>query len=200
MSIQTADQWAHALRQFIAEHAPQAPALDGHMLSPRKSWQRRVHGGTLLDFLQFAGERAHGLYPKLGQNPITERVFVFITDNVGAVAAQEIIDATSPKAIWINQQLWRRWLDDPDTDHDDQFALHYECWSVFHRNLEPQWQQDFGGKPTEQLWVHEEGFALDDGLGRGSQHLWRWDGQHFALVEQELTRWVDDERFKATHH
>lgn len=204
MKIQTPDQWYQALHDFIqaqgdGELGPKARVEDGHMLTPRKGWQRRIHGGTLLDFVRFASERAHELYPKLGQNPITERVFVFITDSPGLVAAHELIDQSSRRAIALHRDLWRAWLDDPAQDHDERFALHYECWSVFHRNVEPSWQQEHHVADT-QLWVHEEGFALDDGLGRGSQHLWRWDNTQMKLIEQDLTRWVDDERFRATHH
>ena len=198
-SILTPTAWRGALRDHVKAHQPQdAPALDGHMLSARKDWQRRIHGGTLLDFLSFATERAHDLYPALGKNPITERVFVFITDTVGQIAAREIIDASSERALCVSRDAWQRWLDDPEQEHDDAFGLHYECWSVFHRRVEPAWAKDH---PKHlHLWVHEEGFALDDGLGRGSQHLWGWDGQRFTLLEQNLTSWSDDDQFTRTHH
>lgn len=198
--VDSADAWYASLSAYIERHQTDEPALDGHMLSARKSWQRRVSGGSLLAFLEFVSERAHDLYPKLGQNPVTERVFVFITDKPGAVAARELIDENSNRAIWVDQHLWRSWLEDPTTDHDDTFQWHYEFWSVWHRNVEEGWT--FERQGTKQLWVHEEGFALDDGLGSGSQHVWDWDGAQMILREQDVTRWVEDARFQpnAPHH
>lgn len=176
------------------------PLPDAHMLSARKDWQRRISGGAMLSFLEFATGPAHDLYPKLGQNPITERVFVFVTDRSGQVAARDLMDQSSGQAICVNQNAWRMWLDDPSRDHDDAFEWHYECWSTWHRNVDDGW--DIDRADTSQLWVHEEGFALDDGLGRGAQHVWDWTGAQMRLVAQDVTQWVEDEAFgaDAPHH
>ena len=198
--IKTTDQWYEALAAFVAQADDGVALPDGHMLTPRKDWQRRISGGSVLAFLEFATERAHELYPKLGQNPITERVFVFITDQSGAVAARELIDANSNRAICVNQHVWRKFLEEPTLDHDDHFEWHYEFWSTWHRQVDASW--DFDRQGAKQLWVHEEGFALDDGLGSGSQHIWDWDGQQMVLREQSITRWVEDARFdpQTAHH
>ncbi len=194
----TADDWGAQLRAFIASVRKPEPLRDGHMLDALSGWQRRITGGALLDFLSFAGERAHAQYPRLGQNPITERVFVCITDEPGAVAARELIDRDSPRALWLFRSEWLRFLEAPEQDQDEAMAHHFEFWSVWHRNIPDTWQ--LPREQYRQLWVHEEGFALDEGLGRGSQHVWGWDGATLRLVEQDITRWVEAPDPEEHHH
>ncbi len=159
------------------------------MLHALHSWQRRITGGSLLEFLEWAtSDEAKDRYPALEHSPVSERVFVFISDVPGLVAFREIVDSTSEQAIGLFKSQWKAFLDDPAEDHDDGLALHYEMWSVWHREIDPQW--DMEGKRHDQLWVHEEGFAIADEAGRGSQNLWNWNGREMQLVKQDITKWV----------
>ena len=183
-------------RQHLANHvtqqqarAGQAPLPDGHMLHALQDWQRRITGGSLMEFLEWAAsEDAVARYPLLNATPITERVFVFISDIPGLVAYRELIDQRSQRAIGLLKDQWRAFLSDGSEDHDDPLTHHYEMWSVWHRDIDPQW--DLEDKPYDQLWVHEEGFALAHEAGRGSQNVWNWNGQRLQLVKQDMTRWV----------
>lgn len=191
MSDPTTDP--RAWRERVLAHAlarrPKVPAPDGHMLAALPYQQRRVSGGTLLQFLEFArSERAFELYPVLQKDPLTERVFVFVTDTPGAVAFRELADPDDPMALLLHTPEWRAFLDDPDEHHDDELALHWECWSAWHQNIDPQWLVPEG--EWAQLWVHEEGYALADRCGRGSRNLWSWDGAELTLVQQDVEKWV----------
>ena len=175
---------AHALAR-----RPKAPTPDGHMLAPLPYQQRRVSGGALLQFLEFArSERAFELYPILQKDPLTERVFVYVTDTAGAVAFRELADPSDPMVLLLHAPEWRAFLDDPNEHHDDVLAMHWESWSVWHQNVDPQWLIPDGD--WAQLWVHEEGFALADQCGRGARNLWSWDGAELSLVQQDVESWA----------
>ena len=183
-------KWRANLDAYRRAHHPRSPLPDGHMLDGLAQWQRRITGGTLLDFLKYiTSEAAFERYPVLGRDPLTERVFVGVVDVPGAVAFHELVDAHGERAICLLRHEWRDYLGSVGQDHDDAFASHYELWSFWHRDLNPLWELP-GERPGQQLWVHEEGFALAHEVGRGSQHIWSWDGQQMTLVEQDINKWV----------
>ena len=161
------------------------------MLDPLGSWQRRITGGVMLQFFEFAGDpTTQERYPILGRDPLSERVFVCVTDVVGAVAFGELVDRHSDRAICVFQSEWRSFLEQEDAD--DEFECHYEFWSAWHRELDPRWEVG-PAAPGHQLWVHEEGLALALGVGRGAQHLWAWDGRTMTLQEQGISSWSSEE-------
>lgn len=190
--IEVADPraWYEALTAFVEQECARPPLLDGHMLGPLEDWQRRITGGSLIEFLEWVtSEEAFARYKVLQRDPITERIFLCVTDRAGAVAFNEIVDRRSDQALFLYKDEWRAYLDDPANDHDDAFACHYEFWSAWHRQLDPRWELPEGS--YHQLWVHEEGFVVGEEAGRGSQHVWDWDGERMNLIVQDINRWVD---------
>ena len=190
---QDAITWRQDLANHIIQQQARAdqasPLPDGHMLHALQNWQRRITGGSLLEFLEWAAsEDAEERYPMLATSPITERVFVFISDVPGLVAYRELVDPQSQRTIGLLKEQWRTFLSDDSQRHDDPLPHHYEMWSVWHREVDPQW--DLEDKPYDQLWVHEEGFAIANEAGRGSQNVWNWNGQRLQLVKQDITKWV----------
>ena len=164
---------------------------DGHMLDPLRSWQRRITGGLLVQFFEFATAQATSeRYPVLGQDPLSERVFVCVTDMAGAVAFHELVDAGSERAICVFESEWRAFLEQGEPD--DEFECHYEFWSVWHRQVDPRWELE-PAAPGHQLWVHEEGMALALGIGRGAQNVWSWDGQQMTLITQGISSWSSEQ-------
>lgn len=184
--------WTQDLAAFSQERrAPRPPLPDGHMLAALPYEQRRVTGGVLLQFLTFIMTRdAFDLYPSLTARPIEDRLFLFLTDVPGAVAFQEIVDASHGRTMWLDQHDWRAWLESPGRWPDDDFELHYECWSAWHQNVDPLWPAPEG--PYHELWVHEEGHAVGDREGRGAQHLWDWDGTNLRLLTPKITSWTSE--------
>lgn len=184
-----ASEWRDRLRDFALEHRGDLEIPDGHDLEGLKNWQRRVTGGVLLQFLDFvqSGKVYEHFDTALDDRPLHERLFLFITDLPGAVAAGELIQSDSEQALWILKEEWSAWLSDPATDDDETYDRHYEFWSVWHQNLQADWDvEDLDGV---DYWVHEEGFALADRAGRGAQHLWTWDGEEMEKVEEAITSW-----------
>ncbi len=182
-----AQVWLKELRQFTQQLRTQPlPTRDD--LSPIANQQRRISGGQLIEFIKFVEAKAvDELSP--GQPPISERAFLFLTDQAGAAAAQELIDLDNPVALVLLKEEWLAWNEDESKNDDDDLFFHYELWSAWHQNLPQEWE--FERNPKLEYWVHEEGFALADLLGRGAQHLWTWDGEKLQLVEETMTSWFE---------
>ncbi len=181
-------RWRHELVKFVETRRTSNP--NEQPLSPLQDWHRRVTGGVLIQFFEFLEKKeAEKAYPQLEDHPLAKRLFLLISDAAGLQAAQDLVDATSDQVYCLLKEEWRAFLEDPDTDDDESFVHHYQFWSVWHQNVEPSWdipELD----PDIAYWVHEEGFALADGAGRGAQHLWRWDGTNLELVEETMTCWT----------
>lgn len=185
---QKAIDWLIELRQFALERRT-LEIPDGHALDPLENWKRRVTGGVLLQFLDFvqSGSVYEHFEPALEKLPLHDRVFLFITDLAGAAAAAELLQTESEHVLCVLREEWRAWLSRAELDHDENFGKHYEFWSVWHQDIQPEWEVEEREGPG--WWVHEEGFALADGAGRGAQHLWRWDGSEMQKVEEAITSW-----------
>ncbi len=182
-------EWLSDLKTFLEARREAPPDRGATSLRPLVDEQRQITGGALLQFLEFVqGESSFELFPVLEDQPISERAFVFATDRAGAAAAHDIIERDSDRAIVVLRDEWKAWLEAPSTDSDPEFDHHYEFWSAWHRNVEPTWEVP--EDPEGELWVHEEGFALADRAGRGTQHLWQWHDGEMTLVEQDIDEWV----------
>lgn len=182
-------EWRDELAEFVDGLRERSPRPSREELSELEDEQRRVAGGGLMQFLQFLqSESAFELFPILDEQPIDERIFVFASDAPGVVAAEDIVDPDSDRAVVVTKDEWRAWLDAPGTDADPTFQHHYEHWSVWHRDFQASWNLP-DDEPGE-FWVHEEGFALADRAGRGARHLWTWDGEELELFEQDVDQWT----------
>lgn len=183
--------WRESLTSYL-RHRRSARAAwpTPDQLDARQTWQRRVSGGAMLQLLDYiVSPAAMARFPVLHDQPLDARVFIFTTDLSGAVAARELIAPESQHAIWLLREEWRAWLNDPLCDSDDTFAHHYECWSVWHQDIDPAWNAS--PPPGAALWVHEEGWAIAENTGRGAQHLWAFDGAQPTLLKQDITSWVE---------
>ncbi|MFB6371920.1 MAG: hypothetical protein ABEN55_02110 [Bradymonadaceae bacterium] len=182
-------QWRDNLRAFLEDFRESSPLSTGADFEAFDDEKRRVTGGALMQFLRFIQEDTlFEHFPILEKSPIDERVFVFATDAPGVVAAHDIIDADSERALVVTKHEWRAFVDAPATDDDPTYEHHYQYWSVWHRDFQADW--NLPDEEPGEFWVHEEGFALADRAGRGSRHLWTWDGGELELFEQDVDTWT----------
>lgn len=182
--------WYNTLQNFISEIRSDDAIPTHEQLDEMGDWKRKVNGGVLLQFLEFIqSESSFDHFPDLKDNPIDERVFVFVTDRPGFVAARHLLEPESDLVIPVLKDEWHQWLSRRGELEDIEFEHHYECWSFWHRDLESTWTYPADWNQTD-LWVHQEGFALDDRAGRGAKHLWGWDGSQMVKIEEEIDSWV----------
>lgn len=180
--------WRKELVDFVEKLRETLPQQDE--LTPLQDWQRRITGGVVVQFFSFLEKTAsEELYPQLADHPLPERLFLLVTDEAGLLAAQELMDLDSVQAYAVLKEEWRAFLEAPNTDPDEAYVHHYQFWSVWHQNIPDNWDVE----PLEEgydYWLHEEGFALADGAGRGAQHLWKWNGEKMELAEETMTSWT----------
>ncbi len=180
--------WRDSLLRFLEPRA--VPAGDPSDLDARQHWQRRITGGVLVQFFELLEHSRHEEhFPALKSQPLPERLFLFITDVPGLIAGRELMNTDTDQALIVLKDHWRAFLETPGEDPDEDFRRHYEFWSVWHQELPQTWEIT-APDPNGEYWVHEEGFALADGAGRGAQHLWRWDGQTMVMEEETMTSWA----------
>jgi len=183
-----AARWRKSALEFQASWNAAAPA-PAQQITPLYEWQRRITGGLIVQFFEFLQKGdPEALYPILEKYPLHRRVFLLVTDEPGMSAAKELMDLESFQALAMLKDEWRAFLEATDTDEDETYEHHYQCWSVWHQSLPTTWEL-----PTDlegEFWVHEEGFALADQAGRGAQHLWVWDGEEMKLARETMTSWV----------
>lgn len=182
-------EWFENLRAFVERIRGDRDLPEADELDALQNQQRRISGGVLHQFFNFIQDpSSFDIFPILDEHSVADRAFVFATDLPGAVAGRDFIDPESDRAIVVLKDEWQAWLNDPKTDSDDTFENHFQCWNAWHQNLKATWEIP-EEKPGE-FWVHEEGFAVAERAGRGSQHLWRWDGNTMELEEEEIDSWV----------
>ena len=180
-------KWRQQLVSFLEKFHGHPTDIED--LDAIQDWQRRITGGVLIQFFEFLENSVdEELYPQIADHPLHERLFVFVSDRGGMLAAEELMDTDSEQAICLSKEAWRAFLENPSTDPDEAFVHHYEFWSVWHQKIPDGWDLE-ELDPGDNYWLHEEGFALADGAGRGAQHLWRWDGQKMHLVDEMMTSW-----------
>jgi hypothetical protein len=181
--------WLAELEQFVRDFRRRHPVGDLDDLSALEDEQRRISGGALIELFEFVqGAEVYDLFPKLEEKPLDQRAFVLACDRPTAAASRDVLDWDSDQAIVVLQHEWRAWVEAPDCDSDDAFERHWEVWSAWHQQTEEAW--DLPSRDDGSFWVHEEGFAVADRAGRGSKHLWQWDGDSFTLEEQSVDEWV----------
>lgn len=180
-------EWRNQLVEFVDRI--RSPLPERSQLSPLQHEHRRVTGGLLVQFFEFLeGSADEQLYSQLEDHPLEERLFLMISDVAGMHAADDMMETNTTQAFCILKQEWRAFLEAPETDDDEAFEHHYQFWSVWHQNVPDDWDTPDLEEGFD-YWVHEEGFALADRAGRGAQHLWRWDGDDFDLIDEELSSW-----------
>ena len=182
-----AQNWRRQLVDFLDD--VRTPLPDRNQLSPLQHEHRKVTGGLLLQFMEFLETTVDdNRYPQLDDHPLPERLFVVVSDEAGLHAADELMDTDTDQVCALRKEEWRAFLENPETDDDEAFVHHYQFWSVWHQNIPDDWESP-DLESGYDYWVHEEGFALADRIGRGAQHLWRYDGDELDLIDEELNSW-----------
>jgi len=128
--------------------------------------------------------------PATGLQDSREYCIVFTSNVAGLVAAKEIGQATYlpifplyPEELSDFSQLC------PDTGHKH----HVHIWSHFLKELDSQtakFAERYPLNDKEKYWLHVEGIMCGPRLGRGTEHLWSWDGMQPKLLKKSFLHWA----------
>lgn len=179
------DAWIAKLREYTAECRAKAPLPDWEHLTAAQEWQRRIVGGSILNWLRQIGPRF------LQERAIVHRTLqvdphpaIVFTSNVpGLVAAQEIVGPDHERGVYL---LEEEFAAAPAHLADGEYKCHIRFWSFFRAEPEPAFAARARAKyplaDGGSYWQHSEGTMWAVNAGRGVDHLWRWDGQQAVLL------------------
>jgi hypothetical protein len=188
LSSAAAEAWFAALRELAAGPLPSVGSL-----SPGEERQRRIVGGSLIQWVQvhgpdFLAERA-ALAELLGIEP--DPFVVFVSTLPGLIAAEQILGRDHPRVVAVAPEVFEAFL----RDHPDPAArYHVHLWSLFDcapgEAVLSRARTEYPIADGETYWVHLEGTDWAENAGRGGEHLWAWDGAELLLLQEAFTSWT----------
>lgn len=160
-------------------------------LSPAEERQCCIIGGSLISWLEYYGSRLlqeRNMLSKLQgweKNPF----IVFTSDKPGLIAAREILNDNPSQYAFLFPNEFKKW----EARHPDkEYQWHIHTWSYF-KTLDKsslQRASDYPLAPEETFWLHQEGTMCGTLFGRGYDHLWKWNGEDFVLLQECFNQWV----------
>jgi len=111
---------------------------------------------------------------------------VFTSSEPGLAAAHKILLEQSLPFTCLYPEEYRQWM---QLHPDKTYRFHVHLWSHFVEN------PDIGSSiyslnPNDQFWLHTEGMMCGPKFGRGTDHLWRWDGEKRTLLKKNYSQWT----------
>jgi hypothetical protein len=114
-------------------------------------------------------------------------VIVFTTSIPGLVVAHEILQILPTNLVYLHHADFEEW----EQQHPvDRFTFHIHHWSYFQpvsQELAKRASEQYLQIASEKLRIHANGDLWRERCGIAGQHLWRWNGQGMALVEEAFS-------------
>lgn len=188
---QEGTNWFDGLKAFATSCRVKHPLIDRGDLSTADEMQCRIIGGNLISWLNEHGARLLEERAVLADLKGWEKdpFIVFTSEQPGLVAAREIIEDASDTIVFLRPAEFSEWL----KDHPDkEYCWHVHTWSYFAPlGAETEKKADeYILEAGESYWLHKEGTMCGQLFGRGSDHLWKWNGKEPELLQEALDQWV----------
>lgn len=186
-------EWQAALQEHAAQEYQTRPLPPRAELSALEEKQCRILGGTLISWLQ---EHSH---PLLTEREVLKQtlgvesdpVIVVISDKPGLTAAREILEGAPFPIFYLPQASFDAFL---EKHPDETFCWHVVFTSYFHQDAEADVKEKMDAlaqpQPGEEVWLHRESSLLAPLFERACDHLWKWNGEEFSLVEEAFSSWI----------
>lgn len=186
--------WQTAATGFERKLRAKSPLPARESFTPSEEHQCQLLGGALIGWLEQRGPsllRQRELtalampfaFPGLGQEP----TIVFISDQPGLVAAQEILDPPSPGILCLGFAEYQALR---NLYPDERWQYHIVYQSHLQQHPEDVDPAQYPIQKGEVYWLHEERTILGRLFGRGADHLWKWDGQQCELLQEGYGHWI----------
>ena len=115
---------------------------------------------------------------------------IFTSNAAGLVAAKELEQETNLPVFSLYPEELNNFLQIyPDT----RLKHHVHIWSHFLEKLDNRTATIAERYPLtarEKYWLHVEGIMCGPRLGRGTEHLWSWDGLRPKLLKKNFLHWA----------
>jgi hypothetical protein len=193
--ITNRQEWQKAIaKHFDAEYAAHVlPSKE--LLTKAEDFQRRTIGSTIYHWLKETGpellqER------ELVKDPFgdadSEPVIVLISTVPGLVAASDMMPSRQKRVFYFKENAFQRFF---EQHPDPKYLWHVTYTSYFVEELDAATRERAVTRypletPAEKFWLHREASILGELIGRGMDHLWKWDGERATMLEQGFHTWV----------
>lgn len=183
-------EWSSALKSFVHEQRQHNPIPDRDSLSEEEEWHCQFLGGA---FINWYNQRLDNILAErdvLSQlnefDP--EPLVLFTTTMPGLVAAQEIMPDPPETFFPLLHAEFEKWQERHTVD---SFTFHIHHWSHFDapdKKLLSRVTETYPAVSVDEIRIHFSGDRWGDLCGVFGEHLWRWNGQEFELLEEAFTQ------------
>ncbi|UCD66304.1 MAG: hypothetical protein JSW69_01355 [Deltaproteobacteria bacterium] len=178
--------WFRKLKSHVGNRRASNPIPNRENLSRSQVLQLHIIKGSLLSLL-------NNLSAALSSQSGFRRevpCIIFTSHDAGLAAASEIKQDRKLPLISLYPDEMSSFLQVfPDTKHKH----HIHIWSHFLEDLDnhtPLLTENYPIAEKEKYWLHVEGIMCGPQLGRGTEHLWRWDGNQLKLLKKNFHHWA----------
>ncbi len=184
-------EWFDQLVKDSLDFRSKKPLPARETLSPAEEMQCRIIGGSFISWLEHQGPRLLQEREVLSKLQEWEKdpFIVFTSDKPGLIAAREILDGNSDRFAFLFPKEFKKW----EACHsDNEYQWHIHTWSFFTTLDKASLKRtsEYPLAPGETFWLHQEGTMCGQLFGRGGDHLWKWDGENFVLLQEGFNQWV----------
>jgi len=178
--------WFRKLKSHTENYRAANPIPDRKSLSRSQVLQLHIIKGSLLFLLNNLSAAISARKDIKKSGPC----IIFTSHDAGLAAANEIKQVRKFYIISLYPEELNSFLQlFPDTEHKH----HVHIWSHFleeQENKTTMFAKRFPLNNMEKYWLHAEGIMCGPLLGRGTEHLWSWDGMRPKLLKKNFRHWA----------
>ena len=179
--------WLQEIKNHTANCRASRPTPGQDSLSWPQIIQLHIIKGSLLSWV-------NNLPPAISSVPHLQTghkyCIVFTSTCPGLVAAEEITRGKNLPWVSLYPEELNNFL---QCYPDNGYTYHLHIWSHFLEELDSETIKIAARYPIsgkEKYWLHIEGVMQGQKLGRGTEHLWSWNGSQPSLLKKNLFHWA----------
>ena len=182
-------EWVKAIKTFSKQQRQTNTVPDREKLSYEDEWSCRIIGGEFINWYQerlrrIVMERAALKMVRFDPKPY----ILFTTTMPGLVAVQEIMPDMPETLICLLHSEYRNWAKENSVNEFTFHVHHWNCFNTLDLNFLPEAKKLHPSISENEFRLHSSGDLWAEQCGRGTCHLWQWDGQEMCLLEEAFTQ------------
>jgi hypothetical protein len=178
--------WFRKLKSHVENRRASNPIPNCKNLSRSQVLQLHIIKGSLLSLLNNLSAALSSQSGFRREAPC----IIFTSHDPGLAAASEIKQDRKLPLISLYPDEMSSFLQIfPDTKHKH----HIHIWSHFLEEIDNETAFITEYYPIAEkgkYWIHVEGIMCAPQLGRGTEHLWSWDGNRAKLLKKNFRHWA----------
>ena len=179
--------WLQELEKHAVNCRKLRPIPSRNALSRPQILQMLVIKGSLLAWLNTLNSATGKGFAEQAGHKIC---MVFTSKCPGLVSAQEITQGKDLPLVSLYPEELSVFL---QSFPDSEYRYHMHIWSHFLEELDSETKKVAERYPLnekEKYWLHVEGIMHGSKCGRGTEHLWGWNGSQTKLLKKSFMHWA----------